>query len=366
MPGFKGALSRLLRRSGSGQTAATTTRADNVDPAHTPSLELRIPISANDKYMRMLHYLLESLLAFGGPIGRAAHSIVSVSADEPRIDIEQVYPWVHNYSVEFHWLEQDLFDKHDYDATGYHRFWVKSSGADVIALVDADILVSGDFDAIVRQCYLGQQVLGAIAHVSPFDADEYRDVSSEAWWGRLFAEAGLPMPEMKHQHTGWGLMTSSPGHRYCPAYFNYGFILVPRQDIDRLGQSFVGDLEVVDRVVDTWFKSQIANNIAFVRHGIPTGALPLKYNFPLHVSCDAMRAANPDPEGQDAAEDIRIFHYLGEGEVHKGHFASEETLREVLERTQMSEAGAFFQARLRHVHARIESSAVKRPTTGNP
>jgi len=303
--------------------------------------------------MRMLHYLLESLQTFGGPIGKAAHSVVSVSADEPWIDIEKVYPWVKNYSVEFHWLDQELFDAHTYDATGYHRFWVEPNNADVIALVDADILISGDFDQVVLQCYLEQKVLGFIAHVSPFDSPDFGDVSSEKWWQRLFSEAKLPIPELEHEHTGWGFMTNSEAHRHCPAYFNYGFILVPQQDLSRIGSSFVEDLAIVDRVVDTWFKSQIANNISFVRHGIPTGTLPLKYNFPLHVPSDKIRSSNPDPEGQNEIEDIRIFHYLGEGEIHKDHFATDQSIQEVLNRTDMSDAGAFCQNRLRTVHNKI-------------
>lgn len=348
---MKSPFSKLFRsklfRSNVSRTASERYSAN---PEHTPTLELRIPISANDKYMRMLQYLLESLQLFGGPIAKSAHSVVSVSADEPRFDIEERYPWVKNYSVEFHWLEQELFDAHTYDATGYHRFWVKPLKADVIALVDADILISGDFDSVVNQCYLEQKALGFIAHVSPFDNPEYTHISSEKWWEKLFSKAGLPSPRMEYEHTGWGFMSDQEDHRYCPAYFNYGFILVPRQDIIRMGESFVEDLAIVDSVAETWFKSQIANNIAFIRHGIPTGTLPLNYNFPLHVPSDKIRSANPDPQGEDNVGDIRVFHYLGEGEVNKEHFSSDQSLQEVLERKDMSDAGTFFQNRLRIVH----------------
>ena len=84
-----------------------------------PTLELRVPISPTDKDMRMLRYLLESIQAYGGPISRAAHCAVSVGADEPPHDLAQEYRWCGDYSVAFHWLDRDLFQRQEYDATGF-------------------------------------------------------------------------------------------------------------------------------------------------------------------------------------------------------------------------------------------------------
>ncbi|KJV05544.1 hypothetical protein, partial [Methylocucumis oryzae] len=131
-----------------------------------PTLELRIPISPNDKYMRMLHYFVESLKTFGGDIGRNAHCLVVVGEDAEPWDLTEQYPWTKDYSLEFIWVEREVFRKDTYDATGYVRLW-HDTDADVIGLVDADLLFVGDFDEIVLEAYEKQCVLGCIAHMTP-------------------------------------------------------------------------------------------------------------------------------------------------------------------------------------------------------
>ena len=318
-----------------------------------PKLEFRVPISPNEQYMRMLHYFLESLQAFGGPVANAAHTVVSVSAEGEPFDLKTAYPWTRNYSVDFRWVDQALFDRDSYEATGYDRLWVESD-ADMVVLADADLLFAGDFDDIILRSSREQRLLGFIAHVSPFDQGPGLVQAHSEWlWDRIFDEAGLPRRSYQWEHTGWSLMSHNPLHRYSPAYFNYGFIVAPRRYVEQMGETFLYELVAVDKVFETWFKSQIANTLCFARHEIPVGTLPLKYNFPLHVDGERIRALNPDPEGEDAVDDIKVFHYLGYGEVNKDHFATAETLAEVLNRESMSPEGKFFQQRLRTVHRRI-------------
>lgn len=320
-----------------------------------PKLEIRIPISPNEKDLRMVRYLLESIREFGGPIGRAAHCVVSVGADERPRDLAREHPWAADHSIAFEWVDRDLFRRRSYDGTGLHRLWIESD-ADVVALVDADLLIAGDFDRLVLKAHREQRLLGFIAHVSPFDGPELRHVPSDRWWNWIFEEAGLPRPRLDWEHTGWGLMSEDPRHRYCPAYFNYGVIIAPREFVERMGETFEDELDAVDRVVDSWAKSQIANTLAFTRHDIPCGTFSINYNFPLHVPEKAIRALNPDPDGEDGNEDIKIFHYLGEGEINRRHFATRESLQEVMDRTEMSPAGRIFQRKLRAVGRRIAES----------
>src|SRR5690242_10557894 len=91
-----------------------------------PTVEIRIPISATDKYLRMVHYFLESLQLFGGPIGRKAKCVVSVSRDEPYRDLAKEYSWISDYNVEFLWIDEELFKKYSYYGTVYHRLTLKS------------------------------------------------------------------------------------------------------------------------------------------------------------------------------------------------------------------------------------------------
>ena len=335
-----------------GSSLLYSGRPKLVTAESVPTIEIRIPISANEKFLRMLHYFLESLQEFGGPIGRSAHCVVSVGPDEPRRDLMRECAWAADHSIEFQWVDDDLFGRYSYDGTGLHRLYVQSE-ADVIILADADLLIAGDFDRIVTQAYRSQRLLGFVAHISPFFPPDLRHIPSHRWWNWIFEEAGLPRPRLNRVHTGWGLMSNDVRHRCCPDYFNYGFIVSPRRYVERMGETFESELEAVDRVVETWFKSQIANSLAFARHQIPCGILPINYNFPLHVPGDRIRALNPDPDGANSIEDIKIFHYLGDGEVNKEHFATVESLQEVLQRKDMSPAGEVFQRKLRKVHERI-------------
>ena len=120
-----------------------------------------------------------------------------------------------------------------------------------------------------------------------------------------------------------------------------------------MGETFEQELESVDAVLNTWFRSQIANTLCFVRHEIPCETMSINYNFPLHVSSDKIRSLNPDPNGEDSAEDIKIFHYLGDGRFNREDFLTLESLENALVRTTMNEAESVFQRKLRIVHDKV-------------
>jgi hypothetical protein len=313
-----------------------------------PTLELRIPISPTPAYQRMVRLLWDSLQHFGGPLARAADIVLSVSAEPDRIGLERAFEFAPPGRIRWRWVDAALFARWEYDATGLDRYLVESK-ADIIGMFDADLLIAGDFDALLRRSYLEQRLLGCIAHVSPFAAAEHRHLPAAAWWQRLYAEAGLPPPRLDYRHTGWGLMSMDVDQRECPAYFNYGVVLAPRAHTEAIGSSFMAELQTVDRCLETWFKSQIAHTLALERHAVPVGALGMRDNFPLHVPADALRRLNPDPEGKDGDADIRIFHYLGQGEINKGHFESIEQLRSILDRQDLSPSARVFQSRLREI-----------------
>lgn len=290
---------------------------------------------------------------FGGPIARSAHCVVSVGADEPERDLAREYRWASDYSIEFQWVDRELFQKHSYHGTGYHRYLVKSN-ADIVALFDADIIVSGNLDRIILHSYLQQELLGFIAHASPFRNST--DVSSEEYWERIFDFAGLPKPSLAWRHSGLGLIEkipNDPQHQYCPAYFNNGVIFSPRQFVERMADVFIGNVQRVESILDTAFKSQIANTLSLYQLKIPFGILPVNYNFPLNLPERGLREMNPDPNGENEIEDIKIYHYLASGEVNKRHFETEESLAELLSRENMSPAAKAFQTKLRILQERM-------------
>jgi len=309
--------------------------------------------------MRSVRYLLESIQEFSGPISRAAHCVVSVGADGPPRDLRKEYPWTADHSLEFRWVDRKQFRLWKYNATGFDRFWVKSQ-ADIVALIDADLLVTRDFDQIVQRAHLEQRMLGFMAHVSPFGFERLAQTPSEVWWKRLFDAAGLETPKLDWQYSGWGLdwseykfariVSHDPNHRFGPPYFNYGIVIGPRVYCERMGETFVNELETVRRIVNGVYRSQIANCLAFERHEIPCGKLPINYNFPLNLPGEAMRALNPDPDGENDFEDIRIFHYIAARKL----FETPESVHTLLHQTGLSGSWAAFQKKLRIVSQRIK------------
>jgi hypothetical protein len=338
----------------------------------SPSLEFRIPISPTSNNMRSLRYFLESNQEFGGPISKAAHSVVSVGSDEPARDLKEEHPWTRDHSVEFRWVDRDHFRKWKFEATGYDRFWVESD-ADIVAMIDVDLLVAGNFDQIVRQAHREKRMLGFMAHVSPFGFESLAETPSEVWWKKIFEEAGLVTPDLDWQYSGWGLdwsfykfgkiASNDSNHRFGPPYFNYGVVLGPREYFERMGETFIDELEAVARVVESGYISQIANCLAFERHRIPCGRIPINYNFPLNLPDEAMRALNPDPDGENACADIRIFHYIS----GRHHFESPEAVQKLIGETELAGAWGEFRKKLQIVSERIAESCAagpsSRPTT---
>lgn len=330
--------------------------------ADLPTLEFRIPISPTDSNMRMVRYFLESVRCFGGPIARAANCVLSVGDAGPPFDLRRKFPWINNYNVEIHWVDTEQFRKWHYNATGFDRFWIQSH-ADVVAKIDADLLVAGDFDSIVLKAHNEQKVLGCMAHISPFGEHNPDNRSSTEFWADIYHTAGLEMPELTFQYAAWGIdpnavskripkaMLTDSAHRYGPAYFNAGVVIGPRESFELMGTTIVQDIDTVDRCWTSPFSYQIAHPICCARHGIPCEAISINYNFPMNLPHDKIRALNPDNEGGNQHKDTKIFHYIG----GRKFFESQQTVLDLINDDSLCEAWPVFQARLREVHNSISS-----------
>ena len=318
-----------------------------------PTVEIRIPMSGNDKYFRMLRYFLESLQVFGGPIGRSAKCVVSIGRDEELRNIVEDYPWVSNYNVEFLWVDQDLFDEHSLYGTVAHRFFIPSE-ADIIIMADADLLVTGDFDQAILDSLNREVLLGFIAHASPFYTPELAVFSSKVWWNKLFDAARVNFLECNKLHTAWSILSNDINQKYCPYYFNYGFIVAPRVYIEMIGKTFLDDLSVIDSVVTTRFRAQIAHTIGIARYEIPCDALTADYNFPLHIPDTEFLQLNLGPNGLVTTNEIKVFHYLGDGLFNKEDFISESTLEKALCQQDLNKSAIHFRDNLKLIRDRLE------------
>lgn len=335
-------------------------RPDSVSKgSDLPTLEFRIPISPTDGNMRMVRYFLESIRCFGGPITRSAHTVLSVGDKAPPFDLRAEYPWVNDHNIDIHWVKPEHFAKWQYNATGLDRFWIPSK-ADVVAKIDADLLVAGDFDDIVLRAYREHKVLGFMAHVSPFGMPGNDGRSSTEWWADMYHAAGVQMPELTFQYSAWGLDTGAwpdrgttdPAHRYGPAYFNAGVVVGPREHFEQMGTTIAQDLDLVLGIKQTGFAYQIAHPICCARHGIACDTLSINYNFPMNTPADLMRSLEPDTTGGNRHEDTKIFHYI-EG---RKFFESSQTILDLINDDTRDGAWPVFQERLREVHEAVIST----------
>ncbi len=208
-------------------------------------------------------------------------------------------------------------------ANVHERFRIESD-AEVVAMVDPDILIAGSLDELVEEIHRDGHLAGFIAHITPFRSPEGAKQPGNLWWMRLFDAAGLPRPRLRCAHAADMLR--------CPAYFNYGFVLAPREVIERIGSSQEQDQAAVAGLLgdEFVFQYQLALSLALVRHSIPWRSLPLTFNFPLNQPAPLMRARNPSPEGEDAPENVRVFHFCGNGTISRATFETPETLGDLL------------------------------------
>lgn len=319
-----------------------------------PTVEFRIPISATEPYIRMLLYFLESLKIFGGTYAKNSKCVVSVSRDVPKVDLKEKYPFFRDYNVEFRWIDEVLFKEKKYDGTGYDRFLVDSD-ADIVIMSDADILIANSLDSVILQSYKEQKMLGVIAFGSPFKSRTFKNHPPSFWWDKIFEQAGLVPPAYDHVHPAWGLNLNDPDYKLTPTYYNYGFLVSPKKYWEQMASTYNIEIDHVDEVVNTIFRSQIANSLSFVRHQIPTDTLSINYNFPLTLDEIRLKELNPDPFGENKPEDIRVFHYLAKGEFNKQHFKSEETLNRAITNPRLSESGKVFRNRILEIWPHIKN-----------
>lgn len=263
------------------------------------SLEVHIPISPTPMFLRQTWALAASLRRFGGEVGRNATLTAWVSPELPSLpDLHRLHPWARRLGVRFRWVDEALFAKHWYYGTALAR-WAGPFTADVVLMLDADVLVCNSLDPLVATVAQGGEVWGFPAHFSPFTEEE---------WQALFASAGLPPPDLTCKPSGAGFFDAAKEQR-MPPYFNLGVIAAARQTMQQLGMGLIGEMEQVNAYLDpaqdpqrSFYRCQMAIPLSIARHGLGWHALDVRDNFPNDV-----RFEQAYPR---ALDEIRLLHYL--------------------------------------------------------
>jgi hypothetical protein len=306
-----------------------------------PSLEIHVPISPTPTFFNMVRCLAHSLRWNGGAYRDAP---IIVTAGDRAIDpmLAERLPWLNSCGVELRWARAADFVRDDYFATGHQRLRYEHA-ADVVLLMDADILIARPFDDLIEAVFEQEVIAGLIAHVSPFEQAKREDLD----WHGLWRLCGLGRPGLAYEHTGWGYLSTDERHRYCPAYFNYGVVAMPRDFAGRLAGVIDSIFTKVRGRVGTVYDAQIAFAVAIAQLGLPARALPMRYNFPNVPQLEALHAA----EFPHAS----ILHLLGQHQMTKsGMYENLESMRAFVSAPHLRVTNAKAQRVMRDVLPMIE------------
>jgi hypothetical protein len=248
-----------------------------------PSVEIHIPISPTPAFFNMVQCLALSIRKFGG-MCRDAPIILTVGDSVIDPTIEARYRWLGPLGVELRWVPEPFFREYSYYATGATRL-MHDFRSDLVLLLDADILVADQFDELIRRTHRERHVAGMIGPASPL---QFFDPPTT--WPAIYGHCGVEQPaSLPHEHPGWPYYRSGDvAYRYGPAYFNYGVICAPSAMITQISQSYFSYMLKLRELTGSDLIGQIALTMAIDHLGLPTRALPVRYNFPNHPFMEAL------------------------------------------------------------------------------
>ena len=263
------------------------------------NLEIRIPISPTPHYFRRIHFMAAALRRMERK-SACTLFVVCVGGDTEPFDLHAAEPWSRNYPIIWHWADREKFRRDSYWETSREIFRQPVRGRMVIC-ADADVIFVRGFSELLRELEEEPAIAGVIAHTPPIRGPELADL-----WPRLSRGYGVPVPPPIHEYTGWSFMTAQ---RMTPVYYNFGMVLMPAKSMEVLNEEMEPADMFVSATLNTFFRFQIGLTLAIQKAGLPTRALPLRYNFPNDPQFDQKY---PDELAQ-----IRILHYLRCEIVHR-------------------------------------------------
>lgn len=305
-----------------------------------PYLEVHIPISPNENFFNMVHYLIESFRQYGGNLYKRTKFVVTVGGDEPYKDLNKELIWASDYWIEWKWLEKNTFKKYSYFATALERFRY-SFESEMVLMLDADVMITGMLDDIIEQANKYQTFMGMPAEYQPFWG-KIQKISPKEWWEKILINAGFVSNLEK-----------------IPPYCNLGFLLAPSEIMKKIGSTIYHELEKINQIVDVPTKCQLAVALAIRRNQIHYKEINMKYNF-LCAHPFPLRYNNITKEKLD---DVVVWHYAGgRGEIKKHiDLLNPNMVEKFLLKKDLNHVSCHFQKKLEPVHKEIAKKNSSKP-----
>jgi hypothetical protein len=167
--------------------------------------------------------------------------------------------------------------------------------ADVILMLDADVLPVASLEDLLDSVVENDCVAGVMAHY-PFPGGASRE-----GWEQV--AAGLIDTPLDFRFEYSLMSRSEPQPTATPFYVNFGVVAFSRSAYDRIVLPYLAlRPEVEHRLENPFFSAQVALTLSTTATGVRTWALPMRYNFP-----NDSRAEEFYPR---ELEQVVAFHYL--------------------------------------------------------
>lgn len=206
--------------------------------------------------------------------------------------------------VRISWTSDERFQRDGDWAQSDDVFRFAPGDADVLVALDADTFPVAGFESMLDRVQDTGAVAGVVAHYSPAPGRVLRDVWTEVASG--LTDAPL---EFAHDHTL--VSKDAPVEtRRTPFYLNFGVVAFRRDAFQAIAPRYLAFRQTVqERLTLPDFSGQVALSLAIADAGVPTWALPMRYNFPNDPIADTMY-------GDELAQ-LAIVHYLRTSEFDR-------------------------------------------------
>jgi hypothetical protein len=278
-------------------------------------LDFLIPGSPNDAFFSQIAFFRLALDGLGGAYRQAR--LVAVFGDDTIAPIPSRWsPYLER--VEIEWADPADFKRRGYLAQGDRRFDLFRAEADLVVLCDADTAVMRAWPDLAKSLSATPALAGVIAHYH-FPWENSTGQPEHDWEKLAEALLGHEMP-LNHRYS----LQDPVRANSCPFYINYGFFAGPPALMSRFSHAYRAMVPRVHGIVANHFSCQVAVAITIAELGLPTRALPMRYNFPNDSKADALYPQE--------LKQIVVQHYLRTNQFDRQHiFASNAEFERFLE-----------------------------------
>ena len=242
--------------------------------------------------------------------------------------VVQLYPWLLSYPHRVVKTPSGHNEALGYVGNFLHRFEIEYDG-DMVVLMDADTVVTGSLDAILRFGREENAILGVTA-----------GTLINELFAKCFAACGVSTHYLPLEFPYWGVWKDEPDNRFVPPQYNCGVLVATPGVFAAIGKSIFADtLKSKAAASNHPLYTQIGVAMAMLRSGVRYHGVHMRYNLAAHNGPKASASADPAARIRhavlmEAFGDPRVAHYCVKSDAleKKRDFSSYSALQAFADR----------------------------------